>query len=342
VLEAVWALLLGVHLLLVDVAMAGPLVCAWLDWRQCRHEDLAAGRAGLTLARLTNWTLAGGIVVGLVLLGARWQIDGGRYFGALAAVPRSRLWFAGAELLFFFACMGAYVGLWNRWRKWRWLHRLLAVAAATNLLLHFPALFAIVSIVETRPELVGQTLDRAAFQRMLLDGEVVSRVLHVWLAALAVTGAVVMELGLRMRREESLGASAERLIRSGAVLALVPTLLQIPVGFWLTMRMPETARAPLLGGDLVATALFAVSLVLALALMHALAGIALGNDASRQIRRSIAVLCTLVILMAATHSRVDQPTPAADAVGAPATAVVDVACSRPQPGDLHSDNPAFQ
>ncbi len=285
--------------------MAGPLYCVWLDWRHRRRGDAAADVAGLALARLTNWALTGGIVLGFVLLAARWHSGEGRYATALAAIPRSRLWFGGAELLFFFACMGLYVAFWNRWRRWRPLHALLAVAAATNLLLHFPALFAIISILETRPEMIGQTLDRAGYQRMLLDGEVMARVFHVWFSSAAVSGVVLMQLGLRLRREEALQSGAAWLIRWGAVAALAATALQIPSGFWLTLKLPESARTPLLGGDLLATALFGLSVVVALALMHLLAGVALGNDSPREIRRALVALAALVILMVGTRCRID-------------------------------------
>ncbi|MGD9720982.1 MAG: hypothetical protein AB7O59_02890 [Pirellulales bacterium] len=299
------AIVLGVHLLLVDLAMAGPLVCVWLDWRATRYGDAIAFQAGRTLARTATWALTLGILLGIVLLAVRWWQDDGSYFAAVAVVPRSRLWFAGAELLFYFACMGAYSGLWHRWRSWRLAHRALAVAAATNLLLHFPALFAIFSVVSTRPELLGETLDSAAYRRLLIDPEVLSRVLHVWLAALAVSGAAVMAIGMRLATRVPEPAAARSLTRHGAVVALVPTLLQIPAGFWVAWAMPESERAVLLGGDWLAGGLFVVSLLLALWLMHSLAGIALGNDAAPQIRRALLTLCVLVLLMVGTRARLD-------------------------------------
>jgi hypothetical protein len=300
-LEVALALLLGVHLLLVDVAMAGPLACVWLEWRATRRSDDVAGRTGLALARLANWALSLGIVAGGVLLAARWLAGDVRYFDAVAAIPPSRLWFAGAELLFYFACMGAYVGLWNRWRGWRLAHRFLAIAAATNLLIHFPALFSIISVVSNRPELLGQPLDSAGFRALLVDGEVLSRVVHVWMASLAVTGAAVMWLTARQARGDADRAAADRLVRHGALLALVPTLAQIPVGFWLTVELPESLRRPLMGGDWLATALFATSLLLALLLMHRLASIALGDQKARHVRSSIALMCGLVLLMVGTR-----------------------------------------
>ncbi len=119
-LEAVLVLLLGVHLLLVDVAMIGPLASVWLDWRSGAPGDATMEQAGLTAgASSLRGALTLGIVLGVVLLGARWHMNNGAYLEAVSALPRSRLWFAGFELLFYFACMGAYTGLWRRWRRWR-------------------------------------------------------------------------------------------------------------------------------------------------------------------------------------------------------------------------------
>ncbi len=305
-LEVVLVLLLTVHLLLADVAMVGPLASVWLDWRSGRNGETAMEQAGLTTARLSSWALTLGIVVGVVLLGARWILNNGAYLEAVAALPRSRLWFAGFELLFYFACMGAYTGLWRRWRRWRLAHRLLAVAAATNLLVHFPALFVIISVIRQRPELLSSAVDSAEFRRLLVDGEVMSRVVHVWLAAVVVTAAVLMGLGLRMSADESRRESAIRLIRGGALAGLMATLVQVPVGFWVTLQLPEKSRSPLMGGDVLVTCLFLASVGLALALVHQLAAIALGDVEVRPIRRAVVMLVLLVLLMVGTRSRADH------------------------------------
>ena len=140
--------------------------------------------------------LVAGSVLGGVLLAARWGADDG-YFRALAVVPRNRLWFAAAELVFSLVLLAVYVGLWDRWRKGRIWHRLLGLAAATNLLAHFPALFVIVSVLDARRPFPVEPLDRAGYQHLLVDGEVLSRVVHLWMAAGAVTGMFVVLLALR-------------------------------------------------------------------------------------------------------------------------------------------------
>jgi hypothetical protein len=299
-LVEIWiVVLLAAHLLLVDVAMTGPLVCVWLERRETRYADRAAGRVGRALARMAMWSLAGGMALGGLLLAIRWSISDRGYFEAVATIPEGRLWFGLAELIFYFVCMGAYTLLWNRLRNWRLVHRGLAIAAASNLLIHFPALFAIVSVVSTRAQLWGEKLDRSGYWTLLLDGEVLSRVVHVWLAAFAVTGVALMALASRPAPD----ASSQRLIHRGACLALACSLLQLPAGLWLAFEMPDVAREPLFGGDLLASGLFIVSLLLAMQLLHTLASVALGEPRSKQIHRSVAIILVLVLLMVGTRSR---------------------------------------
>jgi hypothetical protein len=295
--------ILGIHLLLVDVAMAGPLVCVWLEWRGTRRGDRVADQLGKSLARATNWALTLGIALGSLLLAARWAFGDQAYLDAVAVLPRSRLWFALAELLFSFACMGAYSALWDRWRDWRWPHRLLAIAAASNLLTHFPAIFTIISVITTRPELAEVPLDSAAYRRLLVDPEVLSHLVHVWLASLAVTGALVMALAVRLGRDETLSADTQRLTRSAAALTLAPTFVQIPVGLWLAMALPEVARRSVMGGDAWATGTFAVGVGLVLVLMQCLVGIALGDCGPKPVRRTVAIMVLVVVIMAETRSR---------------------------------------
>jgi hypothetical protein len=314
VLQLVVALVLTAHLVLVDIAMAGPLASVWLEWRPPRGCELLADRLALTLARLSIGALVGGMLLGGLLLALRWASDDRAYFDALAAVPASRLWFAGAELVFSLACLCAYAARWHRWARRRVVHRLLAVAAASNLLLHFPALFTIVSILSKRPELWGEVLDRSAYQHMFLDGEVLARVAHIWLAAFVTTGVVVMVLAGRLAG----GADSRRLVERGAWLALVPALLELPAGWWLASRIPEAQRLPLLGDDLLSTGLFAAAILLALWLVHLLAGVALGDHEPRQIGRCVATLLAIMLLMVSTRFRWHEVLANRAAMAAPA------------------------
>lgn len=314
-IEGVLVALLTAHLLAVNLAMAGPLVAVWIEWRAMRAADPDAAQTAHALARSSLGAALLGIALGALLLGIRWQLDDRAYFSAVALIPHSRLWFALAELVFYIACMTAYLGLWNRWATHRVWHRLLAVAAALNLLMHFPALFTIVSVASTRPLLWGEVLDRAGYWRLLLDGEVASRVVHVWLAAVVVAGIVLMGLALRSSAENT---PATGVVERGAWLALAAALLQIPVGLWTTLELPDASQRQLLGSNWLATGLFVGSLLLALHLMHTLATLALGGAERKLVHRSAAVVCTLMLAMTGTRTclqrqAVPQPRTVADA-----------------------------
>jgi hypothetical protein len=306
VLDLVLVALLALHLLLVDVAMAGPLACVWLEWQGARGADLAAENLARGLARLAIGALVGGSLLGAILLATRWAIGDHGYFRAVAMIPPSRLWFGLAELLFYLACMFAYVRLWHRLRAWRIVHRLLAVAASSNLLLHFPALFVIISVLSRRSGLAREPLDRAGYWQLLLDVEVASRVVHVWLSSLAVTGVVLMALSLRCKLPSEAAAARPGLIRRGAWMALVATLLQLPIGMWVTFEMSESARESLFGGDLLASSLFGLSLLLVLLLAHMLAAIVQGDPRPGHVRRSVAVVGMIVLLMVGTRWRANE------------------------------------
>ena len=51
----------------------------------------------------------------------------------------------------------------------------------------------------TRTELIGQSLDKVLFHKLLVDPEVMSRVVHVWLASFAVTGVLTSWIAWRQR-----------------------------------------------------------------------------------------------------------------------------------------------
>lgn len=307
-LEVTTALLLTAHLLLVNVAMAGPLVAVWLDWRARRQSDAASAELSGELGRQLAWCSAAALVLGSllggVLLAVRYYADDG-YFRAAAAIPTDRLWFALVELLFSLVCLTVYAGLWNRWRRARFVHRLLALAAATNLLAHFPALFVIISVIDARRPLPAEPLDRAAYQRLLIDSEVLSRVVHLWLAAGAVTGMLLVLLVLR-RKGSAESPAHQVLVKSAARLTLTLAMLQFPVGLWVALAMPAAMRAPLLGSDAVAAILFLAALMLAMLLLHVVSPLALGSIGPHTAWRGTAVLVALILLMIGVRVRLNE------------------------------------
>jgi hypothetical protein len=98
----------------------------------------------------------------------------------------------------------------------------------------------------------------------------------------------------------------DRFVRSGARVALTGTMLQFPVGLWVALAMPESARAPLLGGDAAATLFFLGSVMLAMVLMHLLSALALSEPNLRQAGWAWAVLVLLILLMVGMRVRLDR------------------------------------
>lgn len=305
--------LIAVHLLAVNLAGAGPLLAMLVEWRGTANgspQQVEAAR------RLAVWSIVAGalgMAIGLVTLWVLVVHEGGeqsRYWAAVKQVTPGRLGFTGAEIVFYFVCMGLYVGLWRRMSRIRWAHRVLAIAAATNLLYHFPALFTILAILPTRPELAGQMLDRKLYLKLLLDGETLSRVAHVWLASLSVAGVALGWLAHRIEAatrdpsatdphtDETTGARKAGLF--GWRVALGATTLQIPVGAWVLTMLPSSAQDQVMGDNLICSGLFVLSIVGALALMHQLAMLALGDIQRGRIRIAAALIAGVVLLMTAT------------------------------------------
>lgn len=299
-----WLLILvvGVHLLAVNLAAAGPIVAPLVEWRGTRRGRAAYGAAVLGLAKWSVGAAVIGFGLGLLALAALtiWQPGSdSQYFAAIRQVTPSRWWFTAGEIFFYFACMAVYVLLWRRMMRFRAAHRALAVAAGTNLLYHFPALFTMLAILVERPELHGQTLDRALYLKLLLDPETLSHVLHVWLASFAVAGLALAWIAERLGRRDG-EADAAAAATLGGRISLAATMLQVPVGVWVILTLPEGQQQRTMGDDWVCTGMFGASVALALALMHQLAMLSLGDVTKVRIRCAALLMAAVVLLMTAT------------------------------------------
>jgi hypothetical protein len=255
-----------------------------------------------TLAKCAFAAAGVGIALGLLALAAVTTPDaaGGpaSYTFSLRQMPVGRWWYAAAEVVFYLTCMTAYLVLLRQPQRWRWAHRALAFAAGTNLLYHFPPLFTILSIVPTRPALIGVPLERAIYRQLLVDPETLARVAHVWLASFAVTCVALAWIGWRELRAAAID-SVKSVIVGGGRLALTMTLLQIPVGVWVLMTLPQPQQDRLLGGDAICTSVLAASILLSLALMHQLSLLALGDGSRHRLLKATALMGGVILLMTA-------------------------------------------
>jgi hypothetical protein len=307
-LDLLLIIIFAVHLLVADLAMAGPLVAMWLEWRGARRGDIVADRIGRRLAWWSIGGLAVGVALGLLIVFVLAQGEPSAYREAFGRVPSSRWWFAAEEVAFSLICIGLYAGLWSwGWLvRHRWLHRLLAVLGATNLMYHFPPLFTMISTLSMRSDLKGQLLDVPLYRRLMLDNETLSRVVHHWLAGVAVAAVAAMILGVGDWRvgDRELDNEARRkgIEQAAARLALGATMLQIAAGAWVLIAMSPAMQSQLLGEDTLATALFGLSIIAALGLMHHLSiiSISLGGTTRSAVYRTAIVLALVVLLMVAT------------------------------------------
>lgn len=284
------------HLVAVYVAMMGPLVCLWLQWR-ARRDRLAARLdrylLWLAVAALLAAAVLGGAAIGLIS-----QSFPDAYLAAARVLPRNRYWpFGAVELLFSLGCyLSAAMlapgsdALSPRFAA-RWLITLLGSA---NLAYHFPPLFVMLGVISTRHELWGRNLK---FTTLLADVEVLARVAHHLFAALVVTGMAITWYGLRR------GGEALLAVAWGCRIAAAALLCQLFTGLWLVMSLPPGSRQMLLGDDALAALLFGGSLLLTFLVLPRVAAAAFGESERRAIVITISLVFAIVLLMTAARHR---------------------------------------
>ena len=304
-MQFVLIILVAVHLLAVNLAGGGPLVAMWLEWQAKRSANFASWIAAART--LAIWSLLAAIVgvsLGLIALAMLLYVppsgSAGAFASAIQQVTTDRWWFTGGEIAFYLLCVLSYVILLRDPNRRIIPRRVLAIAAATNLLYHFPALFTILAVVPTRPEFIGVPLDRTVFHKLLIDPEVLSRVVHVWMASFAVTGVATSWIAWQQRESNTESQPSDEVraqSAGGGKLALVATLVQVPVGVWVLLSLPENQQARLLGGDWIATGVFGFAIFTSLGLMHHLAMLALRDLSARRVALSAGMISAVVLLM---------------------------------------------
>lgn len=288
--------LLAGHLAAMNVAAAGPLIAAWMTGGQPADGN-AAHRLGRRLAEVALAAL----VVGAVLGGALILFPGSQLRAALARFPMAAYAFAGLELLFSAACIAFQVVASRRQPVRRWLAWGLAVASSTNLLYHFPPWMTVIGKLAANPHWAGinvHEIDRSALLRLWIRPEVLAPWAHFVLASLA--AAAIAALWLDNSGDEREATAQSSTFRRLAAVALVASLLQLPIGVWLLLVSERSARESMIGGNLTATCCFTAGVLAALMLLQTLSAMALGETARTMRRRAGWLLLAVVVLMAAT------------------------------------------
>lgn len=303
-MEAVFVGLFAVHLLCVNVASVGPLVAVWLERRAARRDPVAEMLAGpLAWHGLVAFVLgvAAGLAYGLLLWSPAYR--------EASRLLSNKIYYGVWELVFSLTLMTAHA-LWWRFRPRpgraaRWMRGTLALLAGTNLLYHFPLLMVVFARLATGDDSATAPLTPADFRARLADPTVLSRSIHFWLAAVATIGAWLLVIAIRWQSNPYREYAAGRIALWGGRIALIPTLLQIPAGVWLLSTLDPVAQARLLGGQIVPTIVFGVSVLLAMWLMHQLAAISMGEIAKPRLVRAVSLLVTVVLLMAAVLRQIE-------------------------------------
>jgi hypothetical protein len=101
------------------------------------------------------------------------------------------------------------------------------------------------------------------------EAQLIPRYLHFFVASIAVAGMTLGCFGLYLLKREK--QFADWLIKLGSRIFLGATLLQIPVGLWFLKAIPPDYAGAFLGGDVAASCVFALSIVLTLVAITATA-----------------------------------------------------------------------
>lgn len=297
------ALLLGSHLICVNLAAGGPLLAARLDWLAHRQRDASTLAAARWLAGVSLAALLLGAVLGLALAWVRWSPQ----YRLLWSGPlRDKLFWATWEFLFsLLLLVGWCWSLPRRCDTQRWpaaARGLMATLAATNLLYHFPFLFGVARRLVDRGLPNGEPLPRAVFRGLMVQQELPALAVHVAVTSLAVAGGMLLLLA-RMWLRQQQSAQAQAVAALGGRWALAGSLAQFPVGLWLLITLPPTGQSQILGGDTWATLLFVVSLSLAVLLVFQLAHLLAAPPTPRLLLTTAATLVATVLLMTALYDQ---------------------------------------
>lgn len=308
-IDLIQILLTALHLTSVNAAFGGPILALWLDFRRTRRADPVADALGRRLLRVSLHGLYGGALFGAISAWLWWSSHPTEVSAAARSLPVSRYYFAVAELVFSAVCFEAWLRLWRHGGRRTILGRFLAVAAITNTVYHFPTLFAVLSVLSTRPD---EANGAVRFVRYLADPEVLARVGHFAAASLAVGGAILATLAASVTSravgsDDGIADSAARLARRGGLIALVATVLQWPIGIVVVLQLPEISRNALIGESMSATLLFGVSLTAVVVLMHRLAAAAFGETTPSEVRSVLLWLGLTIMLMTAVRHYSREP-----------------------------------
>lgn len=281
------------HIIPMNLALGGGFVAAFTDWigrkRNSGHHLALAKSLAAMLPIVIAFAITFGVAPLLFI-----QVLYGQFFytsSVLVAWP----WLSVIVLLIL-----SYYGFYLYSFRWEQLEgkRLVVVLASA-------ILFAAIGFIYTNNVVLMLTPEKWAamyFQNPhgthlnLSDPTVVPRFIHFFAASFAVAGLLVAVLGLLKQRQDPVyGRWA---IRYGGLWFVTATLLQLGVGSWFFVSLPQAVRATFMGGDGLATTVLVAALACALAsLALMLAGMASANPAWKVILGIVLIAFTVICMV---------------------------------------------
>ncbi|MEO2047703.1 MAG: hypothetical protein ABGX16_14150 [Pirellulales bacterium] len=310
--------ILAIHLLTLNLASVGPVICIWLGYGK-HTTNPWSDQIGKQLA----WASLAALLVGMLLGGLLWLPDNRALHAAISRFPARTYWYAAAELVFSLVLLYAYAATWN-WRKncrkpQRLLHSLLALMTVTNLLYHFPPLMVVIGKLAVNAHwaidvVASGPIDHQGFLKLMLRGEVLALSMHFIVASLVVSAVTYLGLLARSLKvldsipqdtpeSTEMGSTAPEQIQlagRAANIAILGTLLQIPTGIWVLLTIPPASRQAVLGSNLPANICFGVGIMTTLAFVQQLLLIAQGEFNRPAAKQSAWLLGLVVLLMVVT------------------------------------------
>lgn len=255
------AFILSAHLILVSVASGVPLVVCWTIWRPKGSFELSL--CGPIL-KMSLWSLIVGALFGVGYGTLVWD-------GTLAKsleVTGSRLTFAIIEFLFSLSIIG--LAWWRVDRSGyspgkfeRGLVTFGLVAAATNLLYHFPIFFGVIEELKAQVDNASTTLSSGEFREIAFSTKVLYPALHFLYAIgiISAHAAIVCALNRDIPKD-----APSRFIRWLLGISMAAALLQIPLGLASIDAMPRLEQIAITANDWEATTIFLAAVIAVLIL----------------------------------------------------------------------------
>ena len=133
----------------------------------------------------------------------------------------------------------------------------------------------------------------------MMRSEILALTTHFLLASVAVA-AIAMLWHLSRSSEASWKEFALPVSRRAAWIALFYSAMQVPVGLWLLISLPQSARMAMMGNSAMASLAFIGALLLTFLLIQRLLTIAVGSVQPSDLPHVAWLLAALVLLMTAT------------------------------------------